>query len=427
MILRGMGDWIYGRGTDDGSGYANGGWIDTEWLTPQPLYVDTDGDPVYGYYTDDYGNQRPAHWITADIDAAYNTPGGAYFERYAWKSLDPITGQPIPGIKPILKEYIQRWEKQYLHTYGEPMNRPWDYDADSAAAGNSGVLLPYLLAMREYNVATGNHAMPECADIRCLPVSKYAASLPAEHKDSAGVVGEAVNFVKDVFVNFVAPSAALYGAVVGASSILNWVTNTIMPPSLPSAPDLPSIPDAPAPLPDIPDIPDVPSIPDTPAPLPDIPDVPELPVYNDLPVPAPDLTDVPFPSDAAQHAADDFIDKIYSTPTNAPFPVDAARQAADNFISKVYSAPGITSSAALNTIQGMLTKAGLTAAGTVATSLIGQAFHSATGQYLTPPAGFHTLPDGQIAPLSSTDQTGMVMLAAGALLLIAVSRKGKTK
>ena len=106
-------------------------------------------------------------------------------------------GNPIAGQKPIFNEYLAHFLDHYQQAYGEPLNRPWTYDADIIAFGNQ-IINFYRSNLDAYNSQTGQNAQPEITSINQLPNTGYQLSLPAEHKGTGGFFGGITDFGLDI-------------------------------------------------------------------------------------------------------------------------------------------------------------------------------------------------------------------------------------
>ena len=106
-------------------------------------------------------------------------------------------GNPIAGQKPIFNEYLAHALNSYQKTFGDPLNRPWTYDADVINFGNS-IINSYLGALNAYNSQTGQNVQPEITSINQLPNTNYQLSLPAENKGTGGFFGGIIDLGIDI-------------------------------------------------------------------------------------------------------------------------------------------------------------------------------------------------------------------------------------
>jgi len=68
------------------------------------------------------------------------------------------------------------------------MDRPWTYDVDARRAGQ-GIVDIYKGVLDTFNSKFGKNYANQYTTVESLPVSAYAASLPAEHKGTGGMFG----------------------------------------------------------------------------------------------------------------------------------------------------------------------------------------------------------------------------------------------
>ena len=106
-------------------------------------------------------------------------------------------GSPIAGQKPIFNEYLANSLNSYQKTFGEPLNRPWTYDADVINFGNS-IINAYLGGLNAYNSQTGQNVQPEITSVNQLPNTNYQLSLPAENKGTGGFFGGIIDLGIDI-------------------------------------------------------------------------------------------------------------------------------------------------------------------------------------------------------------------------------------
>ena len=77
------------------------------------------------------------------------------------------------------------------------MDRPWTYDADARRAGQ-GIVDIYKGVLDAFNSKYGTSYADQYTTVESLPVSAYAASLPAEHKGTGGMFGGLIDLGMDV-------------------------------------------------------------------------------------------------------------------------------------------------------------------------------------------------------------------------------------
>lgn len=77
------------------------------------------------------------------------------------------------------------------------MDRPWTYDVDARRAGQ-GIVDIYKGVLDTFNSKFGKNYANQYTTVESLPVSAYAASLPAEHKGTGGMFGGLADLGLDI-------------------------------------------------------------------------------------------------------------------------------------------------------------------------------------------------------------------------------------
>ncbi len=86
---------------------------------------------------------------------------------------------------PTVACFIDTFEQWHQSTYGQPLDRPWTYDADTLTAGQN-IVNDYNTELTSYNQQYGTNIQSTVTSVEQLPVSSYAASLPSENKSDGG-------------------------------------------------------------------------------------------------------------------------------------------------------------------------------------------------------------------------------------------------
>lgn len=401
-----------------------------------PAQLDHDDYIFEGFY-----EFEPAGWDRQ----AWGRFNNFYDHRYDYRV--------NPGRPPNYRDFIANANWVHGSVYDTAFNRPWSYDAEIAAA-KQAIDNEYVAAIAEYNALYGTHLVPAPDMLGPNgPITKYQASLPAEHRGSGGFFANAPGF--GIILSAVTGailSDFLMTAVEGAAMPVSVAENLAV-----QAGDFIDVVQGAATMP--------------------------ASVATDLAVQAGDFIDIvqggaiatesvasaadglveavqqggaALTADPAaiQRAADTIIDGIY----NGGAPIQQIQDFADKFIDAVQAAPTTATTNAANSLtdalrsmsnlvpsngtisasspgllqsvtQGLaasdvLAKAGLAAAATAGTALVSSLFKQATGQTLArnPVTGLPILP-GINTPYNTayntgSSTTGLLAIAGLALALL---------